>query len=163
MKFKEIFLTLMLIYMGVFAFAQRQELTRVTVTMTNDTVREFVVTASGKLLFDAENLIIDIAQDNELETILRADIRTITFTDESVIGLSEHEQDAAIRLFPNPATTHITVAGIEHNTPIFIYSLDGKLLLAQRVNPNGTIDIAALPKGFYFAKVNKTVVKLVKL
>jgi hypothetical protein len=55
-------------------------------------------------------------------------------------------------IFPNPATTYLTVKGIQPSATAEVYDLSGKLILNQQLNTN-QIDIISLAKGLYFLKL----------
>jgi hypothetical protein len=58
-----------------------------------------------------------------------------------------------ITLYPNPATTTLTIVGISNITKAEIYDISGKLLLSKQLNTN-QLDISTLAKGLYFIKLS---------
>lgn len=53
-----------------------------------------------------------------------------------------------ISLFPNPASSVLTISGLNSSERFIIYSSNGQLVLSGI--HNGTIDVSALPNGLYF-------------
>lgn len=72
-----------------------------------------------------------------------------TYLDNTAI---ENRNEIEIKMYPNPASHFII---IECNTlsHIFIYSLQGNLLLEQEANQTTQIDVSMLSAGSYFVKI----------
>ncbi|MES2778977.1 MAG: immunoglobulin-like domain-containing protein [Bacteroidota bacterium] len=88
-------------------------------------------------------------------------IRTVVVKDSSHVGINENEFNAAnIKLFPNPATTAITVSGNFIKTqPVAITLVDllGKEISTRSVRGtqfNETISIENLNSGIYFCTIS---------
>lgn len=79
------------------------------------------------------------------------------------VGISELPNANKINLFPNPATSIITIDG-ENISSVTIYDVNGKLVLETKQKQ---MDVSALAKGVYSVVVisnnNKNVKKLVKM
>lgn len=74
------------------------------------------------------------------------------FTYSNVLRVSNNTA-AQITVFPNPATSTITVSSIPHEGVISITAADGKKMLVQKVrNQSETININKLKKGIYILK-----------
>lgn len=58
-----------------------------------------------------------------------------------------------INLFPNPASKHISILGIEKGTSIHIYDISGRLRLTERFDSE-TINIETLEAGMYLVKIH---------
>lgn len=54
-----------------------------------------------------------------------------------------------IHLAPNPANTHLAIAGGGNGTPYGIYTVLGKQVLAGQLGQGSTIDVSSLPPGVY--------------
>ncbi|HRX96053.1 MAG TPA: T9SS type A sorting domain-containing protein [Bacteroidales bacterium] len=74
--------------------------------------------------------------------------------DDLVTGtaIAENNQPQ-YKVYPNPFTDKIKVAGSLNNIEAALYTLDGKRIAA--VNSNGEIDTRNLPKGTYILKVQR--------
>jgi uncharacterized protein (TIGR02145 family) len=57
-----------------------------------------------------------------------------------------------LNIFPNPATTTLTIEGLTQKTTAEVYDISGKLLLCKPLGTN-TIDISSLETGLYFIKL----------
>jgi hypothetical protein len=71
-------------------------------------------------------------------------------------GLGKEEYlnsfSSKIKIFPNPATTTLTIDGLSTKAISEIYDISGKLLLTNQLNTN-QIDINGLANGMYFIKL----------
>jgi hypothetical protein len=69
-------------------------------------------------------------------------------------GIEDNGEPASIitTLFPNPATTTLTIEGISTTTTAEVYDISGKLLFTKQLN-NNQIDISSLARGLYFIKL----------
>jgi hypothetical protein len=66
----------------------------------------------------------------------------------------------SISVYPNPATTSITVTG---STGIAsLYNLTGAMVLSHDLSQSTSINVSQLPNGVYLLHVNGTIIKLVK-
>lgn len=70
-----------------------------------------------------------------------------------------------ISIYPNPTTTSLTISAPDRITSVAISDLLGQQVYSHQCNaPQVQIDVAGLPAGVYFVKVNETEVqKFVKL
>ena len=62
-------------------------------------------------------------------------------------------------VYPNPATCRIYCSAFSDNSRAFVVDLSGRVLLQQKVNRNGSLDISSLHSGIYLLKIisgNKT-------
>jgi uncharacterized protein (TIGR02145 family) len=71
-------------------------------------------------------------------------------------GLKEDDPGNSIRIYPNPATSMITVENPSvQNTDFIIYDLVGKPVLQKKLTKNKTVeDISSFPSGVYFIIIN---------
>jgi hypothetical protein len=58
-----------------------------------------------------------------------------------------------LRLYPNPASNGILVAGLLSESSFDIVNLSGYAVLKGRVKPNQTIDLNQLKSGMYFINI----------
>lgn len=59
-----------------------------------------------------------------------------------------------IVLFPNPTSGILNIGGmVNHNGQVKIHDLSGKLLLEQKINASGQLDISALSPGIYWVEI----------
>ncbi|MDR1791853.1 MAG: T9SS type A sorting domain-containing protein [Bacteroidales bacterium] len=88
-------------------------------------------------------------------------IRKLVFEEWITEDVSDYKNEQII-LYPNPVQDVIRLSGVE-NATFSIYSADGKLLQAGDYFSGETIDVSVLPKGFYLIKINKSILKFIKL
>ena len=93
------------------------------------------------------------------------------FDYRSATGMSNAIVLSQLMVFPNPATSQLTIAGTctEKNSSIVITSIDGRIMYEEVVNENNFvrhIDIAAFASGTYLLSIksehNSSVQKVVK-
>jgi len=77
----------------------------------------------------------------------------------STSSLFSVENNSPLHVYPNPASSTITIDGIAKEEVIEIYSIRGELIKSTSEN---TIDISNFQNGVYFIRVNELVVKWVK-
>lgn len=70
----------------------------------------------------------------------------ITITDNDEVSI-QNQVNAHIQVSPNPATTSITIQGIQDMQNVYIFDSKGALIIAQ--SNTYTIDITSLPAGNY--------------
>lgn len=68
-------------------------------------------------------------------------------------GISENNDSGSdIRIFPNPASDEINIAGLKCPALVAVYDLSGKLLIVQNVTAP-ILNVGALHAGLYFVEV----------
>ncbi|MGQ1948800.1 T9SS type A sorting domain-containing protein, partial [Geofilum sp. OHC36d9] len=92
---------------------------------------------------------------------LMSNTMDVTITVGTNVSIHAIEQNTtAINVYPNPATTVITVSG---STGVAsLYSLDGTKVLVQDLSHSNSINISALPSGLYLLSVDGVIIKVVK-
>lgn len=70
-------------------------------------------------------------------------------------GIATTTTDARIKIYPNPATDHLSIEGSTANAPVALYTLDGQLLLQTETATDGSARLAIdnLPSGHYYLQV----------
>ena len=117
-----------------------------------NSANQLVFTSSGEVTLTAS-----LADRPEITETVKT---VLVYEDNpSSIGFN---QKNSIRLYPNPAASHIFIRGAQHST-IQIYSVTGnRVLQKQNYSDNQSISIVHLSKGIYVVKVkglnfNKTI------
>jgi hypothetical protein len=87
---------------------------------------------------------------------------TVMELDNSITATVQPINAAAtgLSLFPNPTSTSLTISATDKITTIAISNLLGQAVYSQHHNsPQVQIDVAGLPAGVYFVKINGTEVR----
>jgi hypothetical protein len=80
----------------------------------------------------------------------------ITIPSGVILSTGEQHKSYGIRIYPNPATDHITITTPDDsNITIEMYSPIGQIVFSSRLNGSGTlnIDVSDFEKGIYLIKV----------
>ena len=79
----------------------------------------------------------------------------VTFTTETQ-GI-EDVDNAAISLYPNPASSTVTLTGIEGEAMVTVVDMNGRQVYTQAINQSGnqtiTIDVSGMSQGAYFVRI----------
>jgi len=86
------------------------------------------------------------------------DIRSISVT-SSLIGnftsIKELPAVQNINVFPNPAVDFVTVSGLQGNETLYIYNINGQLLITRKAaGETETVPVGHLPSGVYLLKTS---------
>lgn len=71
-----------------------------------------------------------------------------TVTRDNTLSTAETQQQT-LAIFPNPASTFIQIKGLPKKTNVKIYAADGRLVLAEEISPNQSLNIESLATGSY--------------
>lgn len=142
------------------AFAHAQ--TGVAVTYYDGNVQNFSVATSGKLYFDASNVLIKTdASVTTPTTIPVALIRKITFGGN--LANETFEAANSLTLYPNPGAQEVRISSIvDQPLKTQVYTLTGQLVMQGEYQPNQSIDVSGLTSGLYFFKINGVTLKFSK-
>ncbi len=94
--------------------------------------------------------------------------RPVTFTTTGDVGITEAGRTVrGITLYPNPATTSVTVVSNDYPATLDIIDINGRRLMSVDINAEVTqVDISALTRGHYFLRLvspqHSAVGKLIK-
>lgn len=79
-------------------------------------------------------------------------------------GINEKKY-SDINIYPNPTNDVINIKGLasKQNTSIYIYDVQGKLVLTKELIEKGTIDLSELNNGVYIIKIDEMVQRIVKI
>ncbi|MBS1534910.1 MAG: T9SS type A sorting domain-containing protein [Bacteroidetes bacterium] len=142
------------------AFAHAQ--TGVAVTYYDGNVQNFSVATSGKLYFDASNVLIKTdASVTTPTTIPVALIRKITF--DSNLANETFETANSLAMYPNPGADQVRISSkVDVPLKTQVYTLTGQLVMQGEYQPNQGIDVSGLTSGLYFFKINGVTLKFSK-
>lgn len=86
-----------------------------------------------------------------------------TFSEDCSATLSIGEFNLEnISMYPNPTKKEFIIAGLQENTQLEIYNLNGQLVLKQSNYKGESIDVSNLASSVYFVKISNTKGTIVK-
>lgn len=88
--------------------------------------------------------------DERVITVLSDSTFTATF--EANTGIADVD-NSNVTLFPNPASTMVTISGIESESTITVVDLNGREVYKHIATGNHTIDVTGYAKGAYFVRI----------
>lgn len=101
------------------------------------------VTGTGLVITDVNGTeIVNIAGDSYTERAAS------NYFHAEVPAGTEELENAALRLYPNPANNLVTIAGLVGNANVQIFDIQGRVVLNQTVVSN-TLDVSSLVSGVY--------------
>lgn len=117
----------------------------------------------GKMRIDDHSACLYDKQDALLGCTPLSAIRKIVFGDNSDTPASlDNPVISAIRVYPNPAMSQLTVEGTEASQLVRVYSMQGHLLVTAVSDGTAAVDVSGLPQGSYFLQVGAEVIKFIK-
>ena len=143
-------------------FAEAEAQTIVTVTMHDASTQVFNVTASGKLFFENDQLVV-IEAFSQSAAIDIADIRKVQFQSNDEDAVPSINKDK-ITIYPNPTTGKITISGLDGvAVDVSVYSANGQLVMKRKITSDEEIDLSDMKRGLYMMKINDSVYKISKI
>lgn len=76
------------------------------------------------------------------------------------LAVAQYHQDG-VTLYPNPATSIISISGVPGTTSYNIVDLSGRIVAEGTVSANASIDVSNLTKGLYFALIGTNRLKFI--
>jgi len=147
-----------LMFVGVFGFAQ----TGVKIKYYTGTEQDFNVSASGKLYFLGDNLLVKPEANSTETSIPVSIIQKITFTDEVLATQNVGLNKSNLQLYPNPSTDYIRIKSETKSLDVKIYSLEGKLVVSGTYKSDEDINVSKLNAGIYLVQANGVTIKFIK-
>lgn len=76
-------------------------------------------------------------------------------TEGSLVVGNEEQNDSGVRIYPNPASSHVVIQSLNGISKVRIHSLDGRLINAVEPFNSQTlkVDTHTLPGGLYFVEI----------
>lgn len=90
------------------------------------------------------------------------DVWTYMLTHNLITSIKRIDSNP-INIFPNPATTSITISGIKKNREVKLFNLQGKLVKKYRLQYDNFINIEELTSGYYLININNKRLKFLKI
>lgn len=99
-----------------------------------------------------------LIDDIELYNLVLTDSEIVHYG--ATLGVNNVLNNATISIYPNPATTELTIADNDKITSVAITNLPGQTVFSHAYNAEQVrVNIAELPAGIYFVKVNGSEVR----
>lgn len=118
--------------------------------------------AIGKLEFSSDSVFLISLDGTRLGAEAKGKLQHIRFVRKSVSNIDTTEE-TGISIYPNPATSTLTISGIEHNTTARIYTTNGQFLQAVALSEgSNSLSVESLSTGTYLLQINTNVVRLLK-
>jgi len=83
-------------------------------------------------------------------------------TGPTQLTLNENQSEAAVAIFPNPATEKVTVKFEAEEMQLALFSLQGTVISTQTVQDGASISLAGLPNGVYLFVLSSASGRVVK-
>ena len=135
-----------------------------TITTAPHSYVALVDTSLTNLVFAAHadgngQVTFDLSEDFDLNaTLLSVTVQNrkpyFRYFASDPVGIDEVE-GASIRVYPNPATDHVTVDGLPEGSTVSLYDAQGRLVTTQSLSHSATqsLDVSALASGLYLLRI----------
>lgn len=159
MKHTAFFLLLIFFFFGNEIVAQIP--TSLVVKLKNGTEQDVALSTLRNLDFENNSLVLNYFTGNS-ETYLLSAIQNLTF--KNTLGVEENELNQMILIFPNPVSNVVSFKNLSDGENLLtVFRQDGVEILKTTLStPNQRLDLSMLAPGFYFVKVNRQLLKLIK-
>ncbi|MEW4923671.1 T9SS type A sorting domain-containing protein [Algibacter sp. 2305UL17-15] len=71
----------------------------------------------------------------------------------ATLGIGEASELDSVSLYPNPATHQFQIKGLQEDTEITVYDINGRQIQRQTINPNQSVSIQEIPSGMYVVNI----------
>lgn len=134
--------------------------TKVTLTFQDASTQEIEVSASGKIYFSDNYMLIDDGT-NVPYSFNVANIRNMVF--DEIVGIHDIVTES-FKVYPNPVYNELYISANDFKThAYYLFSIDGRMLLQGHTQEGEPINVSHLPSGIYILKINNTSLKINKL
>ncbi len=146
------------------AMAQTAGEPQPSVTVERLTGQDFAYALAqiGKLTFANDSILLVAHDGTTLGKEAIAKTRKIVFENMEEPAAAPETPSADIRIYPNPASDHLTISGLEAGTTIRIYANDGKLVEVATAEGTTILPVSHLAQGTYLLQINTSIVKFIK-
>lgn len=158
MKRMTVVLMLLLLYVGGL-YSQ----TVMVVDVIDGVGQNIELTTESRLSSQSDSVVIlPRSGNNNVLVFAIRDIRRMTF-DEAIISVMDSVERPRIHVYPNPVADNLTIeGGGTSNLPLTVYSLDGRVVIHERLFQGNPIDVRALAPGSYLIQIGGYRCKFVK-
>ena len=128
-----------------------------TGSYTAGSVATIAAIPNSGYLFDKWN---DDNTDNPRQVVVNGDMTFVAFFKGTGVG---EDEGRMMVLYPNPATDHVRIEGIEANSEVRIYNAMGALVKVTNASANEEIGIGELSDGLYLLRCGNVTFRFVKM
>lgn len=116
-------------------------------------------TVMSEITFTAEQVVIRY-EDGTTVTLGNSDMIVLNFVEKN----PSTEMNSVFNTFSLDGFVgdELRISGIENNTPIAIYSLDGRVMKSTRFVAGQAVSVAGIPAGVYILSAGGNIVKFMK-
>jgi len=160
----KLFIILAILSFSTAIIAQTQEEQFLVVDLKNGTENKQTLSSVQKIAFGINSMHI-ILKNGQTTPIPISDIQKILFVkkNENVGTGILKSADNSISVYPNPAHDVLHIAGVDENTAIHIFNVNGALLRSVTAQEKGTeLNVSALGNGMYILQAGNQAVKFIK-
>ena len=147
-----------MLILSIFAYSQ----TDVKIKYYTGTEQGFNVSASGKLYFSGDNLLVKPEATSTETSIPVSIVQKITFTDEVLATQEIGANKSNLQLYPNPSTNYIRIKSESKSLAVKIYSTSGQLIISGNYKSDEDINVSKLNAGVYLIQANGVTIKFIK-
>ena len=166
--------TLHAVHMGAFCGYNNGHLKRVIFSSPVDTIEVEALAALDLTMLRFKNTVPPVTTEPQYGCLYMTDVDSIVvpcgsldawltdvywgqFADkyyEDCNGIAD-TPDTAIAVYPNPASSRLTIGGVEGKGMAELVNAAGQTVLSRQINGNpAEIDVSALPRGHYFLRLH---------
>lgn len=95
-------------------------------------------------------------------TYYKYDYRRIVFLNDGPTQVEEPGQASSIRVYPNPTHDAIRISGLQEDSKIALYNMQGDVVRRQRASGDVSLGVGALSNGVYILSINGETIKVIK-
>lgn len=117
-----------------------------------------------RIAFDTESFSVIDKALQPTATFAYADVKKISFNlDSSVKTLTQG--DSKVKVTPNPVHDYLCVSGAtdSYGKDLNVYAMTGNLVVSVPAWNGEPVNVADLPQGIYFVRINSITIKFIKL
>lgn len=112
---------------------------------------------NGTQIAGENDSVLVISRSGEYQTQLKDEFGCMSEISPSypIIFSSVSSLNHQLKFFPNPVTENLNVIGFQGTALLTVTDLNGKIYLSKRISQHELINASTLPRGVYFAKLQK--------
>ena len=126
------------------------------------TTQVYDMAVVSKLDFTTSGSLKVLKTDGTADTKAISETRKVVFSaeDAPTTAISESSKVSALKVYPNPARSEITVEGAEND--ILIFSANGGLVSTTKAADKAVVNVSSLADGVYVLRSGKSAARIIK-